>query len=451
LPNEDLPLNENRVNVEYYRKLNQQLIQKDNIIKLLQLKLKNFETQPDRAGPPIASGAPPHEFGRMTVSSELALPPPLPSSTPSESQTLKNLVEELKTQAREQGEALEQREREVAELKKMVIELRDRSGRISLVESEVFELRKALRDRDLLIAELREQVERRVVPPSADPDPLLMEAIEERSREVERLEREKLDLVEKIHQMETAATPPRTAERPVPTTGNVLGPLMSILAEVAALGQGGSLDRERLERLEGRLEALASRLGIRRVRTVGQPYDPAVHQAVEYVNSCDHPHNAVVREKAPGFVSDCGLSRIADVVVNQNPRFCPSCEQLAVEGSKFCNHCGGRLSTAGEGLPQIRDTAQLTRSHVELGIGFERAQDPATARIHFEKALELEPSSSEAALGLIRLEERAGHYDQALSRIDDLTDRHDDPRDLEPLRRRLLLKREILDKLVNLV
>lgn len=443
MPNDELPLNENRVNVEYYRKLNQQLVQKDNIIKLLQLKLKNFETQPDRTGPPIASGAPPHEFGRLSLPPEAA--------GPSESQILKNLVEELKTQAREQGETLEQREREVAELKKMVIELRDRTGRIALLETEVMDLRKNLRDRDLLVAELREQVERRPVPVAADPDPLLMEAMEQRSREVERLEREKLELVEKIHQLEVTASVPRSAEKALPTAGNVLGPLMSILAEVSALGQGGPFDREKVERIEARLEALGARLGIRRVRTVGQPYDPAVHQAVETVSSCDHPHNSVVREKAPGFVSDCGLSRLADVVVNQNPRFCPSCEQLAVEGSKFCNHCGGRLSAASEGLPQIRDTAQLTRSHVDLGLSFERAHDFTTARLHFEKALDLEPLATDAVLGLVRLEERAGRYDQALVRIDELSDRHDDPRDLENLRRRLLLKKEILEKLVSLV
>ena len=62
------------------------------------------------------------------------------------------------------------------------------------------------------------------------------------------------------------------------------------------------------------LDTLA-KLGIERVVTVGQPFDPAVHEAVQQVESADLPAGSVAQELLAGYHVGDRLIRPAMVVV----------------------------------------------------------------------------------------------------------------------------------------
>jgi molecular chaperone GrpE len=62
------------------------------------------------------------------------------------------------------------------------------------------------------------------------------------------------------------------------------------------------------------LRALASH-GITAVPSVGVPFDPAVHEALQLVDSPDYPPGVVLREFEKGFVQGTRLLRPARVVV----------------------------------------------------------------------------------------------------------------------------------------
>ncbi|MGH7295251.1 MAG: nucleotide exchange factor GrpE [Polyangiaceae bacterium] len=61
-------------------------------------------------------------------------------------------------------------------------------------------------------------------------------------------------------------------------------------------------------------ESLA-REGIARVPTVGHPFDPSVHEAIQQVETADHEPGTVLAEVQPGYMQGERLVRAAMVVV----------------------------------------------------------------------------------------------------------------------------------------
>jgi len=61
-------------------------------------------------------------------------------------------------------------------------------------------------------------------------------------------------------------------------------------------------------------EAL-TRTGIQKVPTIGTPFDPGVHEAIQQVETSDHPPGTVIAEVQPGYVQGDRLIRAAMVVV----------------------------------------------------------------------------------------------------------------------------------------
>jgi len=61
------------------------------------------------------------------------------------------------------------------------------------------------------------------------------------------------------------------------------------------------------------------RIGITRVQSVGQPFDPAVHDAIQLIESGDHPEGTVVAEVRSGYLQGDKLVRAAMVVVSKAP------------------------------------------------------------------------------------------------------------------------------------
>jgi molecular chaperone GrpE len=62
-------------------------------------------------------------------------------------------------------------------------------------------------------------------------------------------------------------------------------------------------------------EATLGRLGISRVPTVGAGFDPSMHEAIQQVETDEHPPGTVVAEVQPGYKQDDRLVRAAMVVV----------------------------------------------------------------------------------------------------------------------------------------
>lgn len=62
------------------------------------------------------------------------------------------------------------------------------------------------------------------------------------------------------------------------------------------------------------LEALA-REGISRIPTVGRPFDPGLHEAIQQVETDDHAAGTIIAEVQPGYVQGDRLMRAAMVVV----------------------------------------------------------------------------------------------------------------------------------------
>jgi molecular chaperone GrpE len=62
------------------------------------------------------------------------------------------------------------------------------------------------------------------------------------------------------------------------------------------------------------VDALA-REGITRVPTVGRPFDPSLHEAIQQVETDEHPAGTVLAEVQPGYLQGERLLRAAVVVV----------------------------------------------------------------------------------------------------------------------------------------
>ncbi len=59
--------------------------------------------------------------------------------------------------------------------------------------------------------------------------------------------------------------------------------------------------------------------GIKRVASVGQPFDPSRHEAIQHLESADHPAGVIVAEVQPGYLMGDNLIRAAMVVVSKGP------------------------------------------------------------------------------------------------------------------------------------
>lgn len=61
------------------------------------------------------------------------------------------------------------------------------------------------------------------------------------------------------------------------------------------------------------------RMGIKRIPTVGTPFDPSVHEAIQQIASTEHPAGVVIAEVQPGYMLGDYLIRAAMVVVSKGP------------------------------------------------------------------------------------------------------------------------------------
>ena len=61
------------------------------------------------------------------------------------------------------------------------------------------------------------------------------------------------------------------------------------------------------------------RVGIQRVATVGKPFDPGLHEAIQHIESTEHEAGLIAAEVQPGYQAGEYLVRAALVVVSKGP------------------------------------------------------------------------------------------------------------------------------------
>ena len=70
-----------------------------------------------------------------------------------------------------------------------------------------------------------------------------------------------------------------------------------------------------LQMILKQFESTLGRLGISKVGTIGKSFDPGVHEAIQQVETSEHPPGTVVAEVQPGYMAGDRLIRAAMVVV----------------------------------------------------------------------------------------------------------------------------------------
>lgn len=438
-----------KANAEYYRKLNQQLIQKDNIIKLLQLKLKNLETNlggpvgsvtelaadedSDRKGKGPRKMRPESEDRVRELSTRIA--------------ELEKSNERLTSDLAASQNEIEKRERTLAEMKDRPQSVVD----ISAHNREVERLRVQLADRVREIDKLKDELDRQKTQDRwpAGADPILKEDLSRAERDLAAAQSELARLKEHVEALQSRPEP----ALPVGLTPS--GDEVALMQMVIGLLQKANelephmphtADRT-VRAFRAQLTEIARCAGIQRTRTVGAAFDAKVHQAVETVYSSEHPHSTVLQELSPGFSAQGVVVRLADVVVSLNPYYCSTCDKVAVEGSRFCHVCGSRvLGREKEGV-RILDERATCLSQIELASSHEVAGNLALASVHYAKALQIDAKNARALSGLGRVAEAEGRYEESLKYLDAVLPLDPESPDLHRAKERITVKLEILSKL----
>lgn len=78
--------------------------------------------------------------------------------------------------------------------------------------------------------------------------------------------------------------------------------------------------RQTLRMLQSQLNSVLSGEGLTPIATVGQPFDPHVHEAIETVASAEQPEGAVVNEVRKGYMLGNELLRPARVTVSSGEK-----------------------------------------------------------------------------------------------------------------------------------
>ena len=82
-------------------------------------------------------------------------------------------------------------------------------------------------------------------------------------------------------------------------------------------------------------EDTAERMGLTRVKTVGERFDPAMHEALQQQETDAHPPGTILTEIVPGYMVGQRLLRAAMVVVARKPSV------KAAEGEAQATQAGG--------------------------------------------------------------------------------------------------------------
>lgn len=66
------------------------------------------------------------------------------------------------------------------------------------------------------------------------------------------------------------------------------------------------------------------RIGIKRIQAIGQPFDPSLHEAIQHIESSEHPAGVIAAEVQAGYMLNDHLVRAALVAVSKGPPAAPA-------------------------------------------------------------------------------------------------------------------------------
>jgi len=74
-----------------------------------------------------------------------------------------------------------------------------------------------------------------------------------------------------------------------------------------------------IKQIEKQLENILENEGLKKIETIGQQFNPAIHEAIEHISS-DQPENVIVEEISSGYQFDGQLVRPAKVKVSSGSK-----------------------------------------------------------------------------------------------------------------------------------
>lgn len=74
--------------------------------------------------------------------------------------------------------------------------------------------------------------------------------------------------------------------------------------------------RQGLEVIQQQFVSAFEGLGLKRIRTRGQRFDPQIHEAIGNMPSAEYPEGIICEESRAGFTDEAGLVRAAQVLVS---------------------------------------------------------------------------------------------------------------------------------------
>ncbi|MCQ9207403.1 MAG: nucleotide exchange factor GrpE [Omnitrophica bacterium] len=82
----------------------------------------------------------------------------------------------------------------------------------------------------------------------------------------------------------------------------------------------GEVFSKGVEMILKELHRLLERNGVEKVKTVGEKFNPHIHEGIAVVDTCDHPDEAIAEEISPGYLIHGKLLRAAKVKIYQNKK-----------------------------------------------------------------------------------------------------------------------------------
>lgn len=148
------------------------------------------------------------------------------------------------------------------------------------------------------------------------------------------------------------------------------------------------------------------------IATIGEKYNPQLHEVVEFVRSKEHDDDTIVDEVLKGYTLNDEILRQSKIKVIKNRFKCSACGNISRVGSQFCDSCGNKLETLTVPYKDIKNTGSL---YFQTGKIFEEKNMYDKSREYYQQAVALEPLNITYIYNLARILEYIGEYENAMT------------------------------------
>ena len=242
------------------------------------------------------------------------------------------------------------------------------------------------------------------------------------NEELQGLKTTNLELQKRISELESGAgNIADHSDRGIDWTVNELSSFIKTYDQVLALETKLPEDKNLIQLKEG-ISQLLSHCGLRPFESIGEQFQESRHHAVEIAYSTEHQHDLVLKVLQTGFTYQGEVFQKANVVVSKNPVHCHKCGFESKLKSNFCSNCGVKLQLelSESDEPVFLDNEENSKAYLDLGASYFQRRELAQSLDAFEKALRLDPNSTEAIIGSSKVQELLGNYGSALTILEKL-------------------------------